>query len=148
MAGPFFSEGTFTKNTPLEVNSMMEGLGNWANGRREPLAELLRRADLSLPLKPAATPVSTQAFMGQWHVLAVIPTPFEIGASNGVENYTYDERRGEINVLFEYAGRGGRGPTKVKQKARVTNAPINSQWAINPQVRPCTAPVQSLYSPC
>ena len=52
----------------------------------------------------------------------------------GVENYSYDERRGEINVLFEYSGRGGRGKSAVRQKARVTNAPMNTQWALNPQV--------------
>jgi dehydrogenase/reductase SDR family protein 12 len=32
IAGPFFTEGTFTKNSPAEVKSMMDNLEVWCNG--------------------------------------------------------------------------------------------------------------------
>lgn len=34
MAGMFYSEGSHTKNSPDEIDAMMRGLDDWANGRR------------------------------------------------------------------------------------------------------------------
>lgn len=145
LSGPFFTEGSFTKNTKQEVDQMMAQLDHWANGRRPPLAECVRLADLELPLKPLQRSVSTTRFMGKWHVLAVIPTPFEVGASNGIETYTYDETKGVIDVAFEMAGVGGKSPSTIKQRATVTNAPLSSQWAICPQVAGIYLPLNLTY---
>ena len=45
MAGPFFTQGSFTKNTTAEVDVMMENLDAWANGRRPPLPTAEEVAD-------------------------------------------------------------------------------------------------------
>ena len=34
MSGPFFTEGSYTKNTPEEVNAMMANLEEWSIGNR------------------------------------------------------------------------------------------------------------------
>ena len=39
LAGPFFSEGTFTKNTTDEVDEMMANLEDCANGRWQEISE-------------------------------------------------------------------------------------------------------------
>merc|ERR1712050_550161 len=33
MAGPFFTEGSYTKNTPEEVDEMMQNLHTWSDGK-------------------------------------------------------------------------------------------------------------------
>ena len=135
LSGPFFTEGSFTKNTAAEVEEMVKQLQRWSQAATRPsLEESLRLADLDLPLKPLNQCVSVSRFMGKWHVLAIIPTVFEKGASNEVESYSYDETKGVIDVAFEYAGKGGANPTSMRQRAEIKNAPFNSQWALCPQI--------------
>jgi hypothetical protein len=38
--------------------------------------------------------------------MANIPMAVEVGASNGVENYSYNKEKNRIDVLFEYIAKG------------------------------------------
>ena len=54
--------------------------------------------------QPAITPVASvdlPRFMGDWYVIASIPTPFERGAYNAVESYAL-EQDGRIGTVFRY----------------------------------------------
>lgn len=45
--------------------------------------------------------VDLERFMGDWYVIASIPTRFERGAHNAVESYSRDEK-GRIRTVFRY----------------------------------------------
>lgn len=136
--GAFFSEGSYTKNSPEEVDFMMSQLKKYSSGSTKPtLKETLRLAALKLPLVATTTPIDIQKFMGKWFVMANIPTSIEVGASNCIENYSWDAQRGSIDVLFEYIPKGG-SPEAAKatseMHAKIVNEPINSFWALNPKI--------------
>lgn len=86
MAGVFGTEGSYTKNSEAEVQQMLTDLALWSDASTRPTPqESERLRALHHPLKPMQKPVDLQAFMGDWHVLASIPTIFEVGASNCIE---------------------------------------------------------------
>ena len=101
-SGAFFTEGSYTKNTPGEVDFMMSQLKKYSCESTKPtLKEISRLAALKLPLVATTTPIDIQKFMGKWFVMANIPMSVEVDASNSVENYHWDTARGAIDVLFE-----------------------------------------------
>jgi len=103
LAGPFFTEGSFTKNTAEEVFEMMLNLQLWSEGQRPTYKESMIEAAKHLPLKPSAVPVDLARFMGDWHVLANIPTSYEVGATNCIEMYELDTKKpNTVKVTFEY----------------------------------------------
>jgi dehydrogenase/reductase SDR family protein 12 len=137
LAGPFFSEGSFTKNSPQEVKFMMSQLEKWANHDRPSVEESNRLAALKLPLKATDTPIDIQKFMGKWHVLANIPLSVEVGAYNGIENYTWNEEKKVVDVLFEYHPKGAKPEnpkSKSEMRAAIKNSPIDTFWALNPKI--------------
>lgn len=73
MAGPFFTEGSFTKNEPSEVNDMMTNLKLWSSASQRPSREELeRRRTLLLPLQCMSRPINIESFMGDWYVCRCI----------------------------------------------------------------------------
>jgi apolipoprotein D and lipocalin family protein len=116
---------------------MMSQLEKWSNGDRPSLAESARLNALKLPLKATTVAVDISQFMGKWYVMANIPMSVEVGATNSVENYTWNTQTQSIDVLFEYVASGG-NPTAPKSisemHAKVVNGPVNSFWALNPKV--------------
>ena len=100
IAGPFFTEGKYTKNTRAEVDAMMLRLDEWSGGRRPAEADEAEALALRSPLKESATPVEVSKFMGRWFVIAQIPTPFDRGASDSIEDYTWNEAEQRIEVAF------------------------------------------------
>lgn len=89
------------------------------------------------PLRGVTQPVDLERFMGPWYVLAAIPihVPFlpmfsEKGAHNGVETYEL-EPDGTIATTYTFRRDGFDGPVKTfTPRARVANAPVNSEWKI------------------
>ena len=59
------------------------------------------------PIEPVAH-VDLDRFMGDWYVIASIPTPFERGAYNAVESYAL-EQDGRIGTVFRYRKDGFEG---------------------------------------
>ena len=117
---------------------MMSQLAKLSNVSTRPtMKESLRLAALQLPLTATTTPLDIQKFMGKWYVMANIPMSVEVGASNCVENYSWDAQRKSVDVLFEYIPSGGKADAvkaKSEMHAKIVNNPINSFWALNPKI--------------
>jgi lipocalin len=113
MSGAFFTEGSFSKNTPEEVQEMMNKLEQWSTlaYREGPLEVLLPEEKISrinyesaqIPLTAMAEAIDIQRYMGRWHVQANIPTYFDKGTINNTEDYTWDEKRQIVLVSFKYS---------------------------------------------
>jgi apolipoprotein D and lipocalin family protein len=58
-----------------------------------------------------ADQVDIPRFMGDWYIIATIPTPFEKGAFNAVERYRLTDG-GHIDTTFTYNKGGFDGPEK------------------------------------
>jgi apolipoprotein D and lipocalin family protein len=75
-----------------------------------------------------ASQVDLVLFMGDWYVVANIPTFIEKGAHNAVENYSI-KPEGVINTTFSFNKDSLTGPKKVyNPMAFVTDDPSNAEW--------------------
>jgi apolipoprotein D and lipocalin family protein len=83
--------------------------------------------------------------MGRWHVIANIPTPFEVGATHCIENYTWDETRKCIQVNFTYRAPRATAESVLQMRAYIKNAPVNSQWSLSPQLLGVYVPLGLTY---
>mmetsp|Transcript_7811 Transcript_7811/g.7878 ORF Transcript_7811/g.7878 Transcript_7811/m.7878 type:complete len:202 (+) Transcript_7811:94-699(+) len=99
------------------------------------------------PLKPTSKNIDIASFMGKWHVMANIPMAVEVGASNGVENYSYNKEKNRIDVLFEYIAKDSSSSetSKSEMHATIKNAPVNSFWALNPKIMGMYVPLNLSY---
>ena len=77
------------------------------------VASLLLGACQLNPQPPVtlAKTVDIPRFMGDWYVIATIPTPFEKGAFNAVESYRLADR-GYVDTTFSYNKGAFDGPEK------------------------------------
>lgn len=138
VAGPFFSEGTYTKNTTEEVDAMMRHLDDWADGNGT--ADLLEQAELrdasaaarASPLAETASPLDLPRFMGRWYVILNIPTFLDRDTVNNVEDYVLDEASRTVDVDFTYSDRKQAKTSVLKQRAKVEND-LNTRWSISPK---------------
>ena len=74
--------------------------------------------------------VELDRFMGDWYVVASIPTRFEQGAHNALENYQMDDK-GHINITFSFNKGAFDGPLKTYSSAAfVHNEDTFSEWRI------------------
>ena len=81
----------------------MQKLEQWSKAETRPtLRQSLIEGSRLAPLKAAACPLQLPRFMGDWYVLAAIPTSFEVGSSNGIERYSYDELNNRVRVTFDF----------------------------------------------
>jgi dehydrogenase/reductase SDR family protein 12 len=145
MAGAFFTEGNYTKNTEEEVTALMQSMEHLANRvATEQDAELAQEVNALAeaawleskkkePLQAMKKPIELQKFMGKWYVISCIPTYFEKGVRNSVEEYEYDEKRGIVKVDFLYNKQGSTKVSSVKQHATVVNKETNTEWSLNPK---------------
>jgi len=87
------------------------------------------------PLRGITQPVDLERFMGPWYVIASIPIDIpllpmfsEKGAHNGVETYRL-AADGTIETTYVFRRGGFDGPERTfRPRARVANAPVNSEW--------------------
>lgn len=78
--------------------------------------------------------------MGTWYVIGVLPTPFEKGAHNAVEKYTWNEAKNRVDVDFTFNHNSLTGPVKsVPQALRVPDYPItkSGRWKAEPYANGC-----------
>jgi len=74
--------------------------------------------------------VNIERFMGDWYVIANIPTFMEKNAYNAVESYSL-EADGTISTVFTYNKGGFDGPLKTyTPKGFVTDDPSNAVWGM------------------
>jgi dehydrogenase/reductase SDR family member 12 len=87
IAGPFFTEGSYTKNTREEISDMMEELSNCcAVNCAAELGDYVKLSEISRivpktsePLRACSIKINIEQFMGTWIVQAHIPTIFDKG---------------------------------------------------------------------
>ena len=94
-----------------------------------PLALVLLGADATprAPL-PTVSKVDLERYMGEWYVIANIPTSWEKGAVNGHEMYQLNPD-GTIATTFTFRKGGFDGPLKVmKPKGWVRDPESNAAW--------------------
>lgn len=127
MAGPFFTEGSATKNTDQEVGIMMRLLEGWSSGHRR-----LDPAQPQEPLKALERSIDLSKFMGKWYVIFNIPTYFDRGSMNNMEEYTLDAS-GTIYVNFTYQKDASSAPTSLLQRATVVSDSC-TEWRISPKI--------------
>mmetsp|Transcript_93 Transcript_93/g.249 ORF Transcript_93/g.249 Transcript_93/m.249 type:complete len:532 (-) Transcript_93:399-1994(-) len=139
LAGPFFTEGSYTKNTPEQVDAMLKGLEDWTSGRKpEDLAAQAKAFQDSVeasksPLAPMARKLDIERFMGKWYVVANIPTPFDKGTINNTEDYRWDASTKTIYVVFSYSNTELTKTSRLKQRATIKNEG-NTEWKIAPKI--------------
>jgi apolipoprotein D and lipocalin family protein len=84
----------------------------------------------SLPPLETVDHVDLQRFMGDWYVIANIPTFVEKGAHNAVESYRLEED-GTIATTFTFRKNGFDGPRKeYRPRGFVRNEQTNAEWAM------------------
>ncbi len=84
----------------------------------------------SLPPLETVDYVDLQRFMGDWYVIANIPTFVEKGAHNAVENYRLDDD-GTIATTFTFRKGGFDGPLKESHpRGFVRDTDSNAEWGM------------------
>ncbi|MCF7824918.1 MAG: lipocalin family protein [Candidatus Marinimicrobia bacterium] len=77
--------------------------------------------------------VDIPRFMGDWYVIANIPTIFEKGAVNAIENYTWNEEKGIVDVTFTYRADSLQGKLKrMTQRGFIYDTASNAEWRVQP----------------
>ena len=151
LAGPFFTEGSFTKNTPEEVAEMMTNLHKWSIGDRPTHQQSMIKAAQHRPLEATDVPIDLASFMGNWYVLANIPTTYEVGATNCIEMYELDPKRPHsVKVTFEYSFASSTkehsySTSQMKMRGNVKNTTTNTFWTIDPKMLGLAVPLGMSY---
>ena len=84
----------------------------------------------SAPTLPVAERVDLERFMGDWYVIANIPTAPEKGAHNAVESYRLD-KDGSIATTFTFREGAFDGPEKVmRPRGFVRDRTSNAVWGM------------------
>lgn len=91
---------------------------------------LMSACQASLPPLETVDHVDLQRFMGDWYVIANIPTWVEEGAHNAVENYRLDDD-GSIATTFTFNQDGFDGPQKKYQpRGFIRDPESNAEWGM------------------
>ena len=94
------------------------------------LVSLAVSACSSMPPLETVERVDIERFMGDWYVIANIPTFLEKGAHNAVESYELDSD-GTIATTFTFRDGAFDGPVKTyKPTGFVGNDPSNAIWGM------------------
>jgi apolipoprotein D and lipocalin family protein len=84
----------------------------------------------SAPTIPTATYVDLDRFMGDWYVIANIPTRWEVGAHNAIESYRRDPD-GSIATTFTFRDGSFDGEEKVmRPRGFVRDTTSNAVWGM------------------
>ena len=84
----------------------------------------------SAPTIPTVDSLDLKRFMGDWYVIASIPTVFEKEAYNAVESYRLDAD-GSVETIFRFNKGGFDGPEKVyTSRAFVIDTDSNAHWGM------------------
>lgn len=74
--------------------------------------------------------VDLNAFMGDWYVLANIPTPIEEGAVNAIETYAMRDD-GDIDITFKFNQDSPEGELQVYHpKGFIEDTKTNAEWRV------------------
>ena len=91
---------------------------------------LLTACVATLPPLKTVDHVDIQRFMGDWYVIACIPTPYETEVYNAIESYQLDED-GTIATTFTFHKGAFDGPLKTyKPRGFIVNTATNATWGM------------------
>jgi len=91
---------------------------------------LLTACVATLPSLKTVDHVDIQRFMGDWYVIACIPTPYETEVYNAIESYQLDED-GTIATTFIFHKGAFDGPLKTyKPRGFIVNSATNATWGM------------------
>lgn len=94
------------------------------------IAMLLVACQSAPPMETPAPQVDLKRYMGDWHVIGVIPTRLEKDAYNAVETYRLDDD-GSIETTFRFRKGGFDGKAKeLHARGFVKDRVTNSIWGI------------------
>jgi apolipoprotein D and lipocalin family protein len=94
------------------------------------MAMLLTACVATLPSLKTVDHVDIQRFMGDWYVIACIPTPYETEVYNAIESYQLDED-GTIATTFTFHKGAFDGPLKTyKPRGFIVNTATNATWGM------------------
>jgi lipocalin len=86
------------------------------------------------PLVGMNTPINVEKFMGRWYVHAHIPSMFDKGTVNNIEEYSWDQEKQKIGVIFKYRAvnkDGSLGSEKIlQQSASILNTEC-TEWSMS-----------------
>jgi apolipoprotein D and lipocalin family protein len=74
--------------------------------------------------------VDVPRFMGDWYVIAHIPTVIEDEAHNAVETYRWNAAEERIDVTYRFNDGGVDGPEKVYTQKAWVHDPSGNEWRI------------------
>lgn len=84
----------------------------------------------SAPTIPTVEALDLKRFMGDWYVIANIPTVFEKNAFNAIESYRLDSD-GSVETTFRFNKGGFDGPEKIyHSRAFVVDKDSNAHWGM------------------
>ncbi len=84
--------------------------------------------EFSLPTMETVSYVDLNRFMGDWYVIANIPTFIEKNATNAIESYSLNEK-GQVNTEFTFFQDSPNGEKKIyKPTGYIHNTETNAEW--------------------
>ncbi len=93
------------------------------------LAVLTACQEDEIPLKTVQK-VDLERFMGDWHVVAIIPNFIERNAVNGVESYTLNED-GHVDIRYTFRIGDATGKKKeMTAKGFIYDTETNAEWRV------------------
>ena len=119
--------------------------GGIAHAYVRPVAGLARSPLLagcsSAPTIPTAKQVDLERFMGDWYVIANIPTGSRVGAHNAIESYRLDTdgtHRHDVHLPRRRVRRAGEGHASARLRARPAAATPSGACSSSGRSRPST----------
>ncbi len=114
--------------------SKMNAIKGWAGAGLGAAAAVLLAAcgtvsDRQLPPLTLASPVDIERFMGDWYVIANIPTFLEEGAHAARENYQL-QSDGSVLTTFSFNADSFNGPLKTYQSRGFVEAGNEAIWGM------------------
>ncbi|KYG64643.1 hypothetical protein AZI86_10530 [Bdellovibrio bacteriovorus] len=83
-------------------------------------------------LKPS-TSIEIHRYMGDWYVIANIPTMIEREAVNAIESYRWDDAEKRIYIDYSHHHSSPEGQvTSFLQEAWISDGRSNSEWKVRP----------------
>jgi apolipoprotein D and lipocalin family protein len=85
----------------------------------------------NLPAQKVVKQIDIKRYMGDWFVIAAIPTSFD-SPYNPVEHYTWNEKENRVDVDYHYNEDSLTGPLKHMNQNAFIDSESNAEWKIQP----------------
>jgi lipocalin len=97
-----------------------------------------------MPIKipPLNVKIDPMKCMGNWYVQVAIPTPFDRNATNGLEEYTWDEKKQRVRVKYTFNAGSFTGKLNTVYQLGRTNPKSDNgtRWQVAPWIGLCYLP--------